>query len=263
MDSWIPEKRAFPEYVLIQDIHRHPEVQANIAAILLAAYHRWGIREVFVEGLYAHEVAERPTGTETSLREAMRAGQLSGAEAANALSGNDLNLCGLEDPRLYRENMQAFDQVRNQTAGALRELKTLQMMQRAFDVSGTRDSLDHLDEMELMVRLRIKPSEWSAFLKTPWTIPTSPALASALKEAEHFYQVVDQRSQIFVETTEETPLKGPRVLIIGGFHTARVAELLRSRGRSYVVLSPRVTESGYDNLYESRMQESISALKIR
>src|SRR5947207_15890572 len=53
-DAVLPQAKALPEFILIQDIHRHPEAQLKIAAILLCGRARWGVRDIFMEGLYAN-----------------------------------------------------------------------------------------------------------------------------------------------------------------------------------------------------------------
>ncbi|HVO33590.1 MAG TPA: hypothetical protein VMU17_06720, partial [Elusimicrobiota bacterium] len=41
-----PDER-FPQFILIQDVHEHPEVQSDIATIIVEAYRSWGVRKVF------------------------------------------------------------------------------------------------------------------------------------------------------------------------------------------------------------------------
>ena len=94
-------------------------------------------------------------------------------------------------------------------------------------------------------------------------MPESPALAITLAKAQEFYQLADLRSQAFLTAAEASAPEGPKVLVVGGFHTAAMAARLAQEGKSYVVISPLITQSGFEDLYEHRMQESISALKLR
>jgi hypothetical protein len=52
----------------------------------------------------------------------------------------------------------------------------------------------------------------------------------------------------------------PRILVVGGFHTALMAEHLRQAGYSFVVLCPFVEEGDHDPLYEKRMRETANVL---
>ena len=78
---------AVPEYILIQDVHRHPLVQSRIAALIEQGYDQWGVRKVFLEGAFTpldmslfHRV---PDKTRTLLiSRLVNEGQLSGAEIA-------------------------------------------------------------------------------------------------------------------------------------------------------------------------------------
>ena len=128
-----------PDYILIQDIHRHPEAQANIAAVLLFAHTHWGVRNVLVEGAYTGQTisVERWLGnSHQGLRSALNEGSLGGPEMAAAMTpGHDLTLTGLEDPELYRQNLKAFDGVRQEATKAVNDLKTLEVMQRSLDMT--------------------------------------------------------------------------------------------------------------------------------
>lgn len=41
-----------PDYILIQDVHRNPDVQTQITALIMHGYRRWGVRKVFMEGAF-------------------------------------------------------------------------------------------------------------------------------------------------------------------------------------------------------------------
>jgi len=256
-----------PDYILIQDIHLHPEAQANIAAVLLFVHAHWGVRNVLVEGAYAGQPVsvDRWTGNNhQALRSALQEGSLGGPEMAAAMApGRDLALAGLEDPELYRQNLQAFDGVRQEVTDAVNDLKTLEVMQRSLDMTQTRFSEEELQTMDLLVHLKMKPAEWSTFQKASFAMPESTALAGALAKAQMFYRLADMRSQFFLKAAEASESAGPKVLVVGGFHTAAMAARLAQEGKSYVVISPQITQSGFEDLYEHRMQESISALKLR
>src|SRR4029077_20486961 len=41
-----------PEYILIQDVHRHPKVQSQVASLIEYGYDHWDARKVFLEGAF-------------------------------------------------------------------------------------------------------------------------------------------------------------------------------------------------------------------
>jgi hypothetical protein len=80
--------------------------------------------------------------------------------------------------------------------------------------------------------------------------------------AEEFYQVAERRSQVFLETAagKAPASSAPRILVVGGFHTAFMAASLRQEGRSFVVLTPAVTVREDDDLYEKNLMETANVL---
>src|SRR5437879_471149 len=44
--------RKLPEFVLIQDVHRHPEAQHHIADLIVQAHTAWKVGSVFIEGAF-------------------------------------------------------------------------------------------------------------------------------------------------------------------------------------------------------------------
>jgi len=218
-----------PDVVLIQDIHRHPEAQENIRAVILRGLKAWGVREVFLEGAWS-------------------AGQ-----------NKDFAFLGLEDPDVYRENVVAYQAVEKVRDDALRELETAKLFGRVADA----DSSDSWAQLKRLIQLRLKPSEYAEYMKNPYRPETTTPLASAALSAEHFYEVANKRSGIFLENARKLHRSGTQVLVVGGFHTKAMAEELRKKGISYVVLSPRITQGGFEELYANGMHETVSALKLQ
>lgn len=257
---------SLPQYILIQDVHRHPEVQDHIAAMLLYGHSAWGLRNVFIEGAFGPidpAQIESLTTESAPLAERLQEGEISGAEVAAAMAPEHaLHLIGIEDENVYKENLAAWARMEDQRDAALRELHTIRFVQNTLDLNSAAFSPDQLDRLELLLRLQLKPAEYAAYLASPRDIATSHVLSDAIETAETFYRLAEERSRIFLERAEAADTSGPKVLVVGGFHTAAMGAALRARGQTYVVLSPRVTESGYDGLYAQRLRESVSALKI-
>jgi hypothetical protein len=228
-----------PAVILIQDVHRHPEAQQHIRAIILSAMAHLGAKEIYLEGAWTH-------------------GQTA-----------DYPFSGLEDPDTYRANVAAYQAVEKDREDALREIDTAQLFENAFDA----DASPSWPLIKRLIQLRLKPAEYAEYARHPfcpaasWRASpsgraTASALARAVESAELFYQLASRRSDIFLAQAKRLHQTGPQVLVVGGFHTAGMAEKLREQGISYVVLSPRITQSGFEDLYSQGMHQTISALKL-
>ncbi len=250
-DGALPSGGGVPDVILVQDIHRHPEVQGHIAALLLYGSHHWGLKDVYLEGAQA------------ALPVALQGGRLSGAEMAVALEpGSPVRLHGLEDPALYRENVSAYEAAERLKEPALQELKTARFLQNSLDVETGSQAPDRWALLQRMLQLRLKPAEHAAYLNNPYQGHEGSALKEAIRAAEDFYTLADQRSQTFLKNLKSSAVGGPQLVVVGGYHTAMMAQALRKQGRSFAVLSPNVTQSGFEDLYARGMQQTISALKL-
>src|ERR1035437_8175357 len=83
-----------PQVILIQDVHRHPEAQQHIRAMILFGMKNWGARQVFLEGAWSGGATQ------------------------------DFRYLGLEDPKVYRANVAAYESVANVREEALRQIDT-------------------------------------------------------------------------------------------------------------------------------------------
>ena len=199
-----------------------------------------------------------------ALRDSLIEGHLSGAEMAVALEPQSpIQLHGLEDPAVYLENIMAYEQVEELRPAALRELETARLMQTSLDLDSGKWTTDADGLLRRMLQLRMKPVDYAAYLQQPYKDQSGSALSEALQAAEKFYRVADKRSHWFLKILESAPASGPHMAVVGGYHTALMAEELEHEGISYVVLTPHITQSGYDELYARGMQSTISALKLR
>lgn len=267
-----------PEFILIQDIHNHPEAQGHIASVILQAYHYWGTKKVFMEGAVSnvdltmfHRV---PAKTRTMLLERLvKDGDLSGPELATVLlmerewsnpPVSPFQLLGMENAKLYRQNLTAYLQVQQSREVALYEINKIRRLQTSLNIQDTNILAQQLNRTEALIRMKLTPTDYEAYLASKAAIPSSPALDPMIRQAENFYKFVILRSHAFlVEAEKKLPAgTGPRVLVVGGFHTPFMATELRKLGKSFVVITPRVTQSGYEPLYERHMLESVSTLQL-
>jgi len=247
-DASSPDMSEIPRYILIQDLHEHPESQSAIAAIALYGRRAWNVRTLFIEGAQG-PVTPAPEPAEHT-----------GAERAVLMDREkNLSLFGMENWDIYRENLAAYDRTRRLQSAALEELHTIRLLGRTLDVA---PDTHRWSQIEKMVRLELKPDDYAQMISGPLAPLASPALAEALESAAMFYRLADQRSAIFLENARIVAGEGPRILVVGGFHTPAMAEALRKQKESFVVLTPRITRSGDESRYARRMQESISALRL-
>ncbi len=265
-----------PEYVLIQDLHRHPEVQQHIADILLQVYRRWGVRQVLVEGAFSEVPIVNLGALSTDEREIdrtreLQSGQLTGAElAAEMIATREthpdqyLQLQGIEDPTMYAAHLEVYRVLLAQRSGVLAELGRIEVLQKEMQLPGDHPLVQQLQRVRDLIQLKMTPRTYAAYLAQKAFSPSSVLLTEALANAERFYQLTDERSDVFLRNADARAAtqSGPRVMVVGGFHTEGLARRLREQGRSYVVLAPTVTRGGYENLYEKRMIETVSALQI-
>jgi len=242
-DASMAARERLPEFILVQDIHRHAEVQGNIAALLAHGVRHWGLQDIYLEGASANALIPQTAGF---LRSDM-----------------PVQYHGLEDPNVYRDNVSAYEQVEHLRDAALQELETARLVENSFDMETEAQAAERWTLLRRLLQLRLKPGEYADYLRTKRALNGNTPLSAAVQAAEEFYELANERSHIFLENLPTAKTGRPQVIVVGGFHTAAMAEELKRQGRSYVVLAPRVTQSGYDDLYARSMRDTISALKLR
>jgi hypothetical protein len=275
-DVYWPDMQRPPDYFLIQDVHRHPYVQTQIATLIERGYEQWGVKKIFMEGAYTgvdlsvfHRV---PSKTQTFLLEQLlKDGHLSGPElAAVHIMEHEwrnppvspFQLFGLEDPKLYQQNVLAFQAAVAQRDRALEALVPIRRLQETMHLPQPNALMDQLDRTEALLRLKLTSSEYEAYLKGRALVPSTPILDPAIRAAETFYQLAEERSRVFLDNAaKKVPASmAPRILVVGGFHTAYMAACLRNTGRTFVILTPAVTARAEENPYEKNLLETANIM---
>jgi hypothetical protein len=265
-----------PEYILVQDVHRQPQVQAKIASLIEYGYGQWGVRKVFLEGAFTaldlsvfHRV---PNKTRMLLMDDLvKNGNLSGPElaAVHILEKEWSNppvspfqIFGMEDPELYRKNVQAYQAVIAHRDRALQQLTTIRRLEGSMNLPDSNPMNEQLDRTEALLHLRLTPIDYAAYLKEKAAVPSTPIIDPAIHAAEEFYRLAQLRSQMFLKQVScRVPASdAPRILVMGGFHTAYMADCLRHEGHSFIVLAPMVGPMEEDPLYEKRLKETAEIL---
>jgi len=275
-DAYWPDTRHPPDYFLIQDVHRYPLVQTLIAALIEYGHQQWGIKKVFMEGAFTgvdlsvfHRV---PKDTQDLMLERLvNDGSLSGPELAAIHIMEDewrnppvspFQLFGLEDPELYRQNVLAYRTVVTFRDRALEALVPIRRLNETMHFPQPNDLMEQLDRTEALLRLKLTPSEYNAYLRGLALVPSTSAIDPAVRAAEAFYRLAQERSRAFLDTAaKKVPAStAPRILVVGGFHTALMAANLRRAGRTFVILTPAVvTARLHDSSYEENRTETANA----
>jgi hypothetical protein len=164
----------------------------------------------------------------------------------------------MEDPALYRRNVLAYKSVMNQRERALQDLVPIRRLQDSMHLPRPNALEDQLDRTEALLRLKLTPSDYDAYLQGKASVPSSPGLDPAIHAAEEFYRVAQLRSEVFLaHASRQVPAStAPRILVVGGFHTAFMASRLRQEGHSFVVLTPAVSAGGDEMPYERHLMET-------
>lgn len=251
--------QSFPDVVLIEDVHSSPEVQGTIAALILYAHHRWDSRRVFIEGAFG-EVGPPPYPLfsaergELTANELLRRGQLSGGELAAALVAQSPNalrnfkLIGLEDRELYEKNLEIFKHMSALAPEVRQRLRERSATSREWNL------------WNRLLTLRLTPDEVTRLRQA--SRPTQePILMQAIRLADLYYQVADARSHKFLERARKPVGSGPCLMVVGGYHTRLMTELLREHGMSFAVFVPRVTERLAQAPYQDQLKSDWSRLQ--
>ena len=277
--------------VMIQDLHANVGVQKNIAAILyrllrtnkipsllvcvegasgegdvsllrsLPGFVRHGFEAMLLHKAYltGAELAATEAAADWPQQQNVIIDRIKSWFSSNRQIGpvsiSPILLWGVDDPDLYRKNWRAAKYVDRTHFEALEELKaTRQLVSTGADPALKK----HLDLLVKMLLLRLQPKDYQEYAKNRAMNPHgSVAYQTTLKAAETYYEAAQQRSVAMVNNLISRMGKTPgyTVLVSGGFHTAEMAEALKARNMTYVVITPRVTVLDQDEAYKARLRE--------
>ncbi len=124
--------------ILIQEAHVDYGAQKAIAEILKSLIEKDSLRLILVEGgwddvglSYLRSYGS-PEGRVQVAERYLREGKISGEEYLDIVSDLDFSLWGIEDPRLYDENMRAFLKIQEKQEAWLAELARLESLLQAL-----------------------------------------------------------------------------------------------------------------------------------
>ena len=280
-----------PMVVLIQDLHANVGVQKNIAAILyrLNRVNKDRGLLVCVEGASGEGDVSLLRSLPGPIRRAfeellLRRAYLTGAELAATESAADvfqqtnvlwnwlksffvqptgpapvsispIKLWGVDDPELYRRNWHAAKQVDKMSREALNYARPT----KSFLLEGAAPPMQkQLGLLTKLLMLRLQPDEYRDYLKGRSLNPHGPPVyQQTVKAAEDYYQAADLRSAAMAKNLLDR-MRGSKAitaLVTGGFHTREIADILKSRGVSFAVVTPDVKVLDQDQAYKARLRE--------
>jgi len=277
--------------VMIQDLHANVGVQKNIAAILyrllrtnkipsllvcvegasgegdvsllrsLPGFVRHGFEAMLLHKAYltGAELAATEAAADWPQQQNVILSRVKSWFSSNRQIGpvsiSPILLWGVDDPDLYRKNWRAAKFVDRTHYQALEELKSTRQM---LSPGAAGPLKKHLDLLVKMLLLRLQPKDYQEYLKGRALDPRgSPSYEATLKAAETYYVAAQQRSAAMVQNLINRMGKTPgyTVLVSGGFHTQEMAQALKARNATYVVITPRVTVLDQDEAYKARLRE--------
>lgn len=140
----------------------------------------------------------------------------------------------------------------------------------------------HLKLLMNLFHLKVSPSDYAIYQENRLRLSVKavlPFLESKIKEhrlpmtlsqevvslddflatLDRFYRIAQSRDVAFVENTlKEMEKENVKVAVLktGGFHTPGLVRILKEKGISYLVISPKITEAGNPELYYSVLKET-------
>ncbi|MFN0117746.1 MAG: hypothetical protein ACKVQC_05555 [Elusimicrobiota bacterium] len=164
---------------------------------------------------------------------------------------------GIKADRLFESVNQLEKQIVRNLAKSSKELELMNMS-------------NHISLTEKLIDFSLTPNEWLEYKGFPTTLFSGGARGGILTPFEKFYEEADIRSAKMLEnlnSKSQSPnnkqfpkfknkneiknlnfdawdLKFPKptVLVVGGFHTQEIKELLKKQKTPYVVISPKLTK---------------------
>lgn len=231
-----------PMVIYIQEPHVNAEAQQQLVVLLQRLIAQRGLRLILVEGGYG-DVSLTPfvRGTTLERRQQvaqvyLQSGLLSGEEYLNVVSNAPLTLWGVEDRRLYDENVQAL-----LSADTVRQ-RVRPIVERWHHISGiTGQASELVNLLERCVNLRLAADEYQRLrsaLSAPTrhgldTLPDWRIVEAALPQLMRFYDIARARDEALANNTLAKLADTQDrivVLITGGFHSTGIMKRLVEQG---------------------------------
>jgi len=146
---------------------------------------------------------------------------------------------------------------KNNDQRALEKLsRNIRLLENMLDIAMSREDVDYYQQNKNDFRSEVFidfiKNQSKKYNTSSNYDPNFALLDKYLPDLENFYRIADTRNDAIIENTlkrmDEKNLN-VAALITGGYHTEGIAERLRARGISYIVIAPRITKEDKDNPY--------------
>ncbi|MCX5715591.1 MAG: hypothetical protein NTV07_01775 [Candidatus Omnitrophica bacterium] len=134
--------------------------------------------------------------------------------------------------------------------------KNIRLLSKMFDIALSKEDVEYYQknkaDFNSQIFIDFIGSEAKKYKEAFNYDPDFKNIDKYLPDLENFYRIADTRDEAIIENTlQQMDQKGLSVvaLITGGYHTEGITERLRSRGVSYMVITPRITKADTNNPY--------------
>lgn len=177
VESWSPDAaRSHGSIIYLQDIHTHPQAQRHLEQIVGALHDRLGVRFFALEGwdgsceIQRYSVFQNRPGLRDALNRLRDVGIFTGPETFGVLHPTSVELWGVEQGSLYREQLDWYRHSAQERAATLEALRPVEealrhaeekLLPPALTDAGTPACLHwrqfEKHRVELKARLRTSP----------------------------------------------------------------------------------------------------------
>lgn len=237
---------------ILEDIHGDYQVQLSHVKVLTQLIKRCGLQLVATEGATGYICSlplengslfssERLAAANTLLQN----NQLNAAYLIQTLTGQNLTVVGVEGKKSYALHLQIAQKIAGQNDAVQKELNKiapfakngeLAYLKKVFSLRANRAIVDDWKTNPFLGKLQGLLASLPAALQI-----NQPLLEKQAKAVEAYYSAALARDAALAENTlDRMGLEQANVaaLIVGGFHTQGITEILRQNGISYTVLTP-------------------------
>ncbi|MDP8262624.1 MAG: hypothetical protein P9M13_04910 [Candidatus Ancaeobacter aquaticus] len=134
--------------------------------------------------------------------------------------------------------------------------KNLYTLKNLFDLTLSPDDYDYFKNNKSQFNAQDILSIFNKYkYKYNLTLPSEKDLRvidDNIAQAVHFYNAARKRDNILIDNTIKKMNNDgidKAVLVTGGFHTDGIANILKEKGISYIIITPRITDMSSENPY--------------
>lgn len=219
---------------LLEDIHGNPETQKNHLTTLLSLSKNNGLTLVATEGSsgyistapieYSFQTTSERLATIQTLFEKS---QINAAHMLKSISRTHFTVVGVENKSVYLKHLELKEKIKKQLPNVLDKLTTL--------------SWQPTESFLSFCKLEATPEIARKYLKTTSFLEDSSLIKEHLEDVRKFYNIAFERDFILSENIiDRIELEGvsQAALVVGGFHTEGIKQVLQERQIAVTVISP-------------------------